>query len=264
MSAKKETRLLIVIFSIVGVLMICSAIFLITVIPKVYTNLQKYFSVSSSSNYFDNIGGVRITLNVKENGRGKPTKRELESAKVIIGYRLKSLGLTNSISVNEELGQISIEILSDNRQESSDLKAKVNESIKRGLLTFQEVDEDRKNSNGLYLPTGKVIIDGIQVLDVQLMSAKENGNEILLKLNSQGSQKFEEVTGELIGKHIGIFMDDNLISAPKVVDKIKGGNLVITGVQSIEDAKNLVIIIRSGSLPIDLEIVEYSEIKPKT
>ena len=85
---------------------------------------------------------------------------------------------------------------------------------------------------------------------------------VALSFNSDGSKLFEDATGKLIGKRIGIYMDNNLISNPTVQNQISGGQAVITGMKTYEEAKALAEKINAGALPFSLKTTNFSTISP--
>lgn len=86
--------------------------------------------------------------------------------------------------------------------------------------------------------------------------------EVALSFTSEGSRIFEKVTKKNIGKPVGIFLDNVPISIPNVQQEISGGNAVITGNFTVEDAKNLSIAINSGALPVPIRLIEQRNIGP--
>jgi len=90
-----------------------------------------------------------------------------------------------------------------------------------------------------------------------------NNWEVLIRFNAQGGERFAELTKSLAGtgRTLGIFLDDTLIGAPLVGVEfaetgITGGNAVITGNFTAEDASDLAIQLRGGALPVPVEVVE--------
>ena len=83
-----------------------------------------------------------------------------------------------------------------------------------------------------------------------------------LEFNEQGAKLFEEITQRNIGKPVGIFLDEYPLSLPTVQQVITGGQAVITGEFSVEEAKKLSIAINSGALPIPVTLVEQRNIGP--
>jgi SecD/SecF fusion protein len=114
-------------------------------------------------------------------------------------------------------------------------------------------------------PDGTVLIQG---KDVQKATPQTNTSKgiktyvVALSFNSNGSKLFEDATGKLIGKRIGIYMDNNLISNPTVQNQISGGQAVITGMKTYEEAKALAEKINAGALPFSLKTTNFSTISP--
>jgi preprotein translocase subunit SecD len=87
--------------------------------------------------------------------------------------------------------------------------------------------------------------------------------EVAIAFDDEGGKKFAELTKNLAGtgRSIGIFLDNELISAPVVGAEfadtgIAGGRAVITGNFTLDSANDLAIQIRGGSLPFPVEVVE--------
>jgi len=75
---------------------------------------------------------------------------------------------------------------------------------------------------------------------------------ITLKFNDQGAALFEEITGRNIGKPLAIFIDGQLLSAPRVQQKITGGTAQITGDFTTEEAQYLARNLNAGALPVPI------------
>ncbi|MCX6013481.1 MAG: MMPL family transporter [Chloroflexi bacterium] len=74
-----------------------------------------------------------------------------------------------------------------------------------------------------------------------------------------GAELFSQITGGLIQKPLGIFLDNKWISSPTVQTKITGGSGIITGLD-INEAKVLAIQINQGALPLSLKIVQQENV----
>lgn len=86
--------------------------------------------------------------------------------------------------------------------------------------------------------------------------------QVQLLFTKEGERKFGELTGKNVGKQIGIFIDQQILSAPVVEQQIAGGTAVITGTFTLEDAKQLSVAINSGALPLPIKLVEQRSIGP--
>ena len=81
----------------------------------------------------------------------------------------------------------------------------------------------------------------------------QNTNEprVRFEFNSEGAELFAQITGRLIEKPLGIFLDDGYVSSPTVKSKIEGGTGVIENM-SLNDAQDLAILLNAGALPVSL------------
>lgn len=84
--------------------------------------------------------------------------------------------------------------------------------------------------------------------------------DVSLEFDSEGSKLFEEITKRNVNKTLAIFLDDDLLSAPKVNAVIPGGKAVIQGTFTSDDAKKLAIALNAGALPVPLKIVEQRNV----
>ncbi|MCX7843072.1 MAG: protein translocase subunit SecD [Clostridia bacterium] len=209
-------------------------------------------------------GGIATTLYPDLPAGQKPTDEQLSSARSVIEKRLDGKGIFDrNITTENENGRIIVEIPYKPGEKDFNPQKAIDEIGKTALLTFQEVDEEKKDDKGRYLPTGKIIIQGSHVISAKPEVDNRNGGIVVaLELNSEGAAKFEEGTGRLVGKPIAIFMDDQLISAPNVQQKISGGKAIITGQRTIEEATDLASTIRAGSLPFRLIAKDLNAISP--
>ncbi len=86
--------------------------------------------------------------------------------------------------------------------------------------------------------------------------------EVTMKMNSDGTAKWARITGANIGRRIAIVLDGAIYSAPVVESKIPGGSSVINGIDSIEEAQDLEIVLKAGALPAPVRIIEERTVGP--
>ena len=199
------------------------------------------------------------SLASEEMGKG------LASAKMILDKRLDGRGIFDrNISIDTINGRITVEIPWAAGETDFNPQKTINELGRTALLTFQEVDADKVDENGYFLPTGRIVLQGTQVKDANPARHPDTGEWIVvLDLEPSGAESFAEATGRLKGQRIAIFMDDQYISAPLVRDRIDGGSAIITGQADAVEAGNLAATINSGSLPFRLEAVKVDSISPQ-
>jgi preprotein translocase subunit SecD len=70
------------------------------------------------------------------------------------------------------------------------------------------------------------------------------------------------VTEQNVGKQLAIILDGTLYSAPRINERIPGGRAVITGQFTVEEARDLAIVLRAGALPAPVTILEERTVGP--
>ncbi len=126
-------------------------------------------------------------------------------------------------------------------------------------------EDDRSGTGdeaGRYYLLGKVLLSGRELQTAAIQPDQLGRMGVSLSFNSEGAKLFEEATGRLIGKQIAIVLDNVVISAPVVQDRISGGNAQITGRFTTEQASRLAIMLRAGALPVAVEIAEERTVGP--
>lgn len=218
-------------------------------------------------------GGVDATLYAITQDGKVPSEKDLNAAKVVIERRLDNLNiLDRDVTTDVESGSIILRIPWKQGETDFNPQKAISEIGATSLLTFQEVDESKVDEQGNYLPTGKIVIEGNDVVDTGVYTDPRTGQvQVTLKLSSEGAKKFAEATGRLIGKPIAIFMDDKPVldsngrvnsHAPIVSTQITNGEAVITGQRDAKEAGELAGIIKSGALPFKLEAKSTNSISP--
>lgn len=105
--------------------------------------------------------------------------------------------------------------------------------------------------------TGDLLSDANVNID-----SRFNEPYVSLKFNTAGAKIFEEVTGANVGKRLAIVLDNTVYSAPVIREKIPGGNAQITGNFTLEEAKDLSIVLRAGALPAPLKMLQNVTVGP--
>lgn len=85
---------------------------------------------------------------------------------------------------------------------------------------------------------------------------------ISLQFNEEGAKLFEQITEANIGKPVAILLDGSLLSAPTVQQKITGGQAVINGDFTPQEARELVGRLNSGALPLKVELIGSQVVSP--
>lgn len=85
---------------------------------------------------------------------------------------------------------------------------------------------------------------------------------VTLEFDKEGAELFEEITTANIGKTVAIYLDGTMISSPVVQGAISGGQAVISGNFTAEEAKQVARDLNFGALPLPIESVSTQSIGP--
>jgi preprotein translocase subunit SecD len=123
--------------------------------------------------------------------------------------------------------------------------------------------DPKRGQGGYYLVNKVSVVTGKDLRTVRRTQDEWNNPAVSFTLNSDGGARFEQATGENIGKMIAIILDGKVQSAPVVEDRIsraQGG--IIRGRFSEQEAEDLVIILKAGALPAGIKYLEERTIGP--
>lgn len=126
-----------------------------------------------------------------------------------------------------------------------------------------------RNSEGERVRTTPIVLEDEVLLSGNMLRTAtlaygELGEPIVsFSLNSEGARLFGELTAASIGERIAIVLDGEVVSAPSINTAILGGEAQISGGFSQEEARDLSLILRAGSLPVPVKIISKDIIGAK-
>jgi preprotein translocase subunit SecD len=85
---------------------------------------------------------------------------------------------------------------------------------------------------------------------------------VSISFNAEGAKLFDQVTAANVKKRMAIILDNNVYSAPVIQERISGGSAQITGSFSMDEAKDLAIVLRAGALPAPLKMLQNVTVGP--
>lgn len=108
-----------------------------------------------------------------------------------------------------------------------------------------------------YVLEKKVLLTGEVIRDAQVrLDPNDSQPYVGISFDSIGKDRFAKITKEHVGRRLAIVMDDKIQSAPVIREQISGGEASISGSFSLDEASNLALVLRSGSLPAPIKIRE--------
>ncbi len=133
------------------------------------------------------------------------------------------------------------------------------------VILFQRIvdKETGEVSKRPFLLKKEVLLTG-DLLSEARVAIDQRFNEpyVSLTFNSTGAKIFEEITGKYVQKRLAIVLDGNVYSAPVIRERIAGGNAQITGAFSMQEAKDLAIVLRAGALPAPVKLLQNITVGP--
>ena len=137
---------------------------------------------------------------------------------------------------------------------SADLRAKVPANPGSIVAPAEET--------GRFYLLGPVLLSGKDLVNAEVQPDSLGRMGVSLEFNSEGARRFEDATAKLVGKQLAIVLDNVVISAPVVQDRISGGRAQITGRFTTDEAARLAIMLKAGALPVAVEIAENRSVGP--
>lgn len=211
-----------------------------------------------------------------------PGVKDIEKAKQLIGKtaKLEFKFVHNDFSPN----QLSLLIKKATDAGITEVKSKnfsdylfqLNQFLQKDLPAGHEILFEKKVSK-ITLKTESLIpflvesvapITGEDLQDAGVrIDQQQQRPYVSLSFKPSGAARFAEVTGKNVGRLMAIVLDNNIYSAPKINQKISGGEAQITlGAMDynslLTEAKDLALVLRAGALPVELEFQEQRIVGP--
>ena len=108
----------------------------------------------------------------------------------------------------------------------------------------------------------RTLLTGANLTNARVDFDQFNIPFVSINFDKKGARDFERITGENVNKRLAIVLDDTVASAPVIQEKIAGGQARITGNFTLEEAKDLAIVLRAGALPAPVNILEERTVGP--
>ncbi|MBI4653480.1 MAG: protein translocase subunit SecD [Nitrospirae bacterium] len=132
-------------------------------------------------------------------------------------------------------------------------------------ILFEKVTdkETGKITKRVYLVKRQTIITGDFLTEARVnIDTRFNEPYVSISFNPAGAKLFEQITSANVKKRLSIILDKNVYSAPVIQERIAGGNAQITGNFGMDEAKDLAIVLRSGSLPAPMKMLQNVTVGP--
>lgn len=210
--------------------------------------------------------------------REETMRTAVDQALEKIRNRIDEKGLKEPDIRRKGAREIVIQIPGVDEREYKGIRALIEQ---QALLEFKLVDEDNsvqaaaagnmppgdqilydRDTGRPWLLKKRTLLTGERIIDARVQFSQFNEPQVSLSFDKRGARIFEQITGKNVGKRLAIVLDNKVYSAPVIQDRIAGGRAQITGRFTDEEAKNLAIALRSGSLAAPVEILYENTVGP--
>jgi len=190
-------------------------------------------------------GGTHVVLEAEDTDIAKVDDDAMQRVVSIMERRINELGLTEPIIQREGERRVIIELPG-----IKDPDKAIQTIGKTAMLEFK--DEE-----------GNTLLTGTDLKDAQaVMNQQNNQSVVTLEFSDEGTKKFADATLQNVGRQIAILLDGEVLTNPVVREPILGGRAEISGQRNLEEAQSLAILLRSGALPVKVNIIETRTVGP--
>lgn len=215
--------------------------------------------------------GRTITLKYTEKQKEEMVKDALARSIEIVRRRIDALG-TKEPSIQSQGGKyILIQLPGvDNPEHIKDLigqTAKMTFHLVNENVTQEQISSGRAPNGTQFLPYmenpqqvvpvySRVEVSGESLKDSQADFDQNNMPVVTTAFDATGARKFARLTTEHVNERFAIVLDGKVLSAPTIREPIPGGRGQISGGFTLQGAKDLAVLLRSGALPAPLQVIE--------
>lgn len=139
-------------------------------------------------------------------------------------------------------------------------------NVPEGSIIAYGLREDRstrQRGSVPYLLKSRTLLTGASLETARVQIADRFGEpSVSLTFSSQGASDFDRITAENVRRRLAIVLDGVVHSAPVIQERISGGQAQISGNFTLEEARDLAIVLRAGALPAPVNILEERTVGP--
>ena len=207
-------------------------------------------------------GGLRVVL---QSEQPDPAPEDLQTARNIVENRVNEFGVAEPLIQTSGGDRIIVELpglTSADQDRALDLIGQ------QAVLEFALV---RPEANAL--ATAQLTLDNLEETiftgeiirtasaDFDRVGGASLGPAVFFEIKRENAADFGDFTGSNVGRRMAIVLDGTIITAPTLQSRISDSGQ-ITGIESLEEATDIALVLRSGSLPINLQVQEVRAIGP--
>ncbi|MBU1099909.1 MAG: protein translocase subunit SecD [Bacteroidetes bacterium] len=144
-----------------------------------------------------------------------------------------------------------------------EIKNVVPDNVEFVFSAKPEINQEGTDIYKMYLVNKTAELTGGVIEEAQANIDPQTTEPVVtMSMNSDGARDWARITGSNVGKRIAVILDGYIYSAPVIQEKIPGGNTRISGMENLEESKLMEIVLKAGSLPASVEIMEERTVGP--
>ncbi|MDX1485345.1 MAG: protein translocase subunit SecD [Alphaproteobacteria bacterium] len=229
------------------------------------------------------VSGARIVMSYTDEALRERNNQVLAQSIEIVRRRVDEFGTTEPTIQRQGADRILVQVPGLDNPER--LKKVLGQTAK---MTFHLVDErfglssqlprvappgsffakERPSGRGgdeapgiTYVLKKRTVVSGENLVDAQ--PTFEQGRPVVsFRFDTVGARRFGRVTQDNVGKPFAIVLDGEVISAPVIQEPILGGSGIISGRFTVQETKDLALLLRAGALPAPMTILEERTVGP--
>jgi preprotein translocase subunit SecD len=220
--------------------------------------------------------GADLVIELSEAEREATDDRTVQQALEIIRRRIDEVGTREPAIQRQGADRILIQVPGvGSAQELKDIIGTTAQLTFRPVIqpfadanTVPGSDEDLlpfpgQGEGAFALVERAPVVTGEELVDAQPGFDQNNRPAVTFRFNPSGARKFGDYTAANVGAPFAIVLDDEVISAPRINEAIRGGSGIITGDFTVEESTELAVLLRAGALPAGLTFLEERTIGPE-
>jgi len=215
--------------------------------------------------------GKTLTITYTSKAREEMVQDAMNRSIEIVRRRIDALG-TKEPSIQSQGGKYILVQLPgvDNPEHIKELigkTAKMSFHLVNENITSEQIASGRAPSGTMFLdymdnPGQKIAVySRIEVSGDSLKNSEASFDQnnmpvVTTEFDASGARRFAKLTTEHVNERFAIVLDEKVLSAPTIREPIPGGRGQISGNFTLQSAKDLAVLLRSGALPAPLEVIE--------
>lgn len=205
-------------------------------------------------------GGVQLIYVLDTSGTSVDEETAKQGVIDVIEMRINTLGVAEPIIQDTEVGgKPGVIVELPGVSDTTKAKELIGQTAQ---LVFKQLDESGQQFvptelTGAYLKKANATYDNSSSSSTGFQSASP---VVELEFTADGATMFKEITANNLQKQVAIELDGQILSAPTVQTTIEDGQAIITGIESIQEAKDLALLLNAGALPVPITLESENQI----